>query len=117
MEILFEVIKNEMVKHKIDDYHVSPILIEVDANSTETVEANNDIYFFANAFSSGVINGRVRGTGGGNALTINGVTLSSKLYKYQMFKGGLSVKNNDQSNILFIEMLRVTPIVSDTPTD
>jgi len=112
MNALFEIVKSEMRKHRVTDYHTDTLLIAVEAATTKVLQANNDFYFFANAFSeAGIVSGRIQGSSGGNALNISPLLLNTKLFKYQMFKGNLSITNNDADNQLFVELYRVTPIV------
>ena len=101
-----------MRKHRVTRYHTDTLLITVEAVTTKVLEANNDFYFFANAFSdSGIVNGRIQGSGGGNALNISPLLINTKLYKHQMFKGNLSITNSNPASKLFVELYRVTPIV------
>jgi len=101
-----------MKKHRVTTYHTDILLVTVDAAAAKTLHTNNDFYFFANAFSAtGPINGKMRGSSGGNALTLSPLMLNTKLYKHQMFKGSLSIINHSTAGELFVELLRVTPIV------
>ena len=114
MDALFEIIANQMKIHRVDDYHLAPVLLEVGPLKKTTIDINNDFYFFVNAFSgSGILNGRISGIGGGNGLDITPLTANMKIYKYQMFKGRLVVENSDPVNTLYVEVLRVTPIPED----
>jgi len=111
MEALFSIVKNEMIKHKVKDYHLSPVLIEVAVSDEEILTANNDFYFFANAFTdSGIANGYIRGGAGGNALNITPKIIQTVLYKHQMFKGKIAIKNISTTAILYVELLRATPV-------
>ena len=111
MDALFEIIKNELNKHKITQYHLDTKLVDIKPASSKSLNNNNDLYFFANAFSdSGIIDGFISGSGSGNAMQINPTTLNMKIHKYQMFKGNLLVTNKDANNTLFVELVRVTPI-------
>jgi len=111
MEALFEIIKNQMLKHQVQDYHLQQILMEAGPLEKITIEVNNDFYFFVNAFTdAGVLNGRISGIGGGNALNLDPLTANMKVYKYQIFKGKMLLQNYDPINILYVELMRVTPI-------
>ncbi len=111
MDALFQIVKNELQKHNVGNYHTDVKLITVPASTEVVLDTNNDFYFFVNAFAnSGVADGRISGSGGGNALDINSLNLNTLIFKYQMFKGKLKVVNNDNSNTLYVEILRVTPI-------
>ncbi len=69
MEALFEIAKNQMLKHKVEQFHIETVIVEILASQTKVITANNDFHFFANAFTSGTTaNGTIRGTAGGNAL-------------------------------------------------
>jgi len=101
-----------MRKHRVTRYHTDTLLITVEAATTKVLEANNDFYFFANAFSaSGTALGLIKEISGGNALTISPLLLNTKLYKHQLFKGNLSITNSNPASKLFVELYRVTPIV------
>lgn len=116
MEALFEIIRNQMEKHRVEVYHMHPILLTVDPLKDITIDINNDFYFFVNAFSgAGTINGRISGIGGGNGLDLNPLTSNMAIVKYQMFKGRLYLQNFDSINTLYVEVLRITPIPKDKP--
>lgn len=111
MEALFEIIKNQMLKHKVEQFHQETVMLEVSAGQRVVIPANNDFHFFANAFTSGTIaNGSIKGTAGGNALSINAQTMSMKLHKFQMFKGEVRIVNYSDTNTLYVEFMRITPI-------
>ncbi|MFK5855781.1 MAG: hypothetical protein QM503_06595 [Bacteroidota bacterium] len=111
MEALFEIVNNQMLKHKVEHFHVEIILVELEAEKLKAIPANNDFHFFVNAYTNGTtLNGKIRGTAGGNALQINPSTILSKLYKFQMFKGEVRITNISSTNTLFVELLRVSPL-------
>jgi len=111
MEALFEIIKNQMLKHQVHNYHLQQILMEAGPLEKVSIEVNNDFYFFVNAFTDeGTLNGRISGIGGGNALNIDPLMANMKIYKYQIFKGKMLLQNNDALNTLYVELMRVTPI-------
>jgi len=111
MEALFEIVKNQMEKHKVEQFHAETVLLEIAESQSTTISAKNDFHFFANAFTSGTTaDGTIRGTAGGNALSIIPLILSTKLHKYQMFKGEVRITNHSSTNKLFVEFLRITPI-------
>jgi len=111
MNALFEIIKNELNKHKITRYHLDTKLIEIKPASSKSLNNNNDFYFFANAFvDNGTALGIITGTGSGNAMNITPVTLNMKIHKFQMFKGNISITNKDIANTLYVELVRITPI-------
>lgn len=112
MEALFKIVENELIKHNITNYHMTPVLIKVGANVKRVIDVNNDLYFFANAYTTeGIIDGQIRGSGGGNALVINPIHLASQLFKHQLFKGLITIKNLSLDNVLCVELLRVTPVI------
>ncbi len=111
MEALFEIIKNQMIKHQVQDYHLQQILMEAGPGKKITIDINNDFYFFVSAFSdAGILNGRISGIGGGNGLNIDPLTANMKIYQYQIFKGRMILINYDPINTLYVELMRVTPI-------
>jgi len=112
MDYLTYIVANEMQKHKVTHHQVEPLLVAVSPGSERTIDANNDFHFFVNAFTdSGVASGRIRGTGGGNALDISPTMINSRIIKFQMFKGQVTIQNFSAKNKLYIELLRVTPTV------
>ena len=117
MDIIFDFIREEMRKHKIADYHVKGIKIEVAASTTESIEAQNDFHFFADASCDTTLNGRIRGTGGGNSLDINAKNISTSVFKHQAFKGAVSIQNSNAADILIVEFLRVTPVFERIPVE
>ncbi len=118
MEALFEIIRNQMEKHRVKTYHMHPILLTVEPSKETTIDINNDFYFFVNAFSdAGTIEGRISGIGGGNGLDLNPLTGNMAIVKYQMFKGRLHLQNFDPINTLYVEVLRITPIPKETQND
>jgi hypothetical protein len=111
MEYLTYIVDNEMQKHRVEEHQDEPMLVIVQPGSEKVIDANNDFHFFVHAFTdSGIANGRMRGTGGGNALDISPTMINSKIFKYQMFKGQITIQNFSLSNKLYLELLRVTPI-------
>lgn len=110
MPLLTYIVEQTLKKHQVEAHQDDCLLVKIQPESQLTLEANNDFYFFVNAFTDeGIVKGRIRGTGGGNALDITPAIINTKMYKLQMFKGKVKIENF-AGNTLFVELLRVTPI-------
>lgn len=108
---LIYIIGNEMLKHAVQAHQDEPVLITIPANSEKVIDGTNDFNFFVNAFTNaGIANGRINGSGGGNAMDISPMTINSKIFKFQMFKGEIKIQNFDPLNTLYVELMRVTPV-------
>lgn len=106
------IIDNEMRKHEVKGYHVKPQLITVAPGTTESISSDNDFTMFIHAWAStGSVNGRVNGKGA--SLDILPRNLLTMLFKHKIFKGNYTVTNNDATNTLYVEMLRITPIFNN----
>lgn len=110
MPLLTYIVEQNLQKHQVKEHQDDCLLVKIRPGSQLTFSANNDFYFFVNAFTdNGIANGRIRGTGGGNALDITPTIINTKMYKLQMFKGKVKIENFAK-NLLYVELLRVTPI-------
>jgi len=110
MENIDFIIKSEILKHHIGEYQTKSSLISIGPGAIGSVIGNNDLNMFVHAFSTeGEVNGRA--TGSGISLDITPVTMLTKIFKHKIFKGNFKITNSHATNTLYVELLRVTPIL------
>ena len=88
------------------NYESSVRLIEVAANSTVEFISNNDIFFFANAYTDGTsaIDGKIIGEN--MAMSLKPAINQTLYYKHQFyFTGQIKISNVSSVNIMYVELL------------
>jgi len=97
------------------NYESSVKLIEVGPASAAYIASNNDIHFFANAYTNGStpIDGKI--VGENMAMALKPAINQTLLYKHQFyFTGEIKISNSDTVNTMFIELLVITPLTRNT---
>lgn len=100
--------KVKMAERGIENYTTKAVLIEVPVSSEKVIQQSNDYNVLVNFFTqSGVPNGVLEATN--TFLNLNPALANTKFTKYTFLDGGLSIKNNSTTEILYVEFLRLTP--------
>ena len=109
MELL-KWIEKQLSDQGIKKYNLYPLLVTVNSSSSVSFEQKNDIYFLANAYTSGSkpLIGEIIGSD--DALQLTPAIMKTKCYKHQHFTGRIDLSNMDATDKLYVEFLMVTPI-------
>jgi len=106
---LLDFIKQKMTEYGIEKYDIESYVLEVTASSNEKTGEANDFLLIGNYYTdSSVANGFIKSTDA--ALVLNAATQNSVFHKHQLFKGIVSVRNNDTANKLYVEFIKIVPI-------
>ena len=93
------------------NYETSVRLIEVAPNSVVELLSNNDIFFFANAYTNGTtaISGKIIGEN--MAMSLTPAINQTLYYKHQFyFIAEIKITNTSCENIMYVELLVITPL-------
>ncbi len=93
------------------NYETSVRLVEVSPGAKVELNSNNDIFFFANAYTTGSTPIDAKIIGENMAMQITPAVNQTLYYKHQFyFTGEIKITNVDSVNTLFIELLVITPL-------
>lgn len=108
---MFDVIsffEKKLKEYGVVNYDTAPVLIEVSANSSMEVGSNDDFFMLVNFFTqTGSASGNI--TSEVNAVELTPATLNTSIYKHQVFKGKVKIKNT-ANETLYVEFLKNTQV-------
>jgi len=111
MNFLLQYIQAKLLEKGIEKYDLSVQLVQVAISSTETIAADNDFRFLANAFAqkSDPIDGVIKSANA--ALNLTPLMINTEYYKHNnLYHGKVEITNNSTSDILYVELLVATPL-------
>lgn len=100
--------KQKMNERQFPEYDVKPVLVEVAANSSVTLNESNDFHLMVNLFPElGVVNGHIEAEN--DALYLNAQLANTEYQKVKFLEGVITITNSAAVK-LYVEFLRLTPV-------
>jgi hypothetical protein len=95
-------------------YQAEPVLIAIQASSSENVGDSADFYFSANMFSQSAVFGTISASNA--VLNLSAEIINSEIAKVKGFRGPVRITNRG-TQTLYIEFLKVSPIKFESLND
>lgn len=107
--------KQKMAELGFSNYNTVPVLIEVPARGATEIANTNDFNMLVNFYTeAGVPNGTLEADN--TAINLNAALLNSTFYKVRFLHGKIAIQN-PTLNTLYVEFLRLIPVITEQPTD
>jgi len=107
--------KQKMAELGFAKYITVPVLVEVPASGEASLPETNDYNMLVNFYTeTGVPNGTLEADN--TAINLNAALLNSTFYKVRFLHGKIAIQN-PTLNTLYVEFLRLIPVITEQPTD